>query len=46
MSDGCCDKDAEGKMGCCEKMKAKGKATPPSEAPAADPHAGHGTDQH
>ena len=46
MSSGCCDKDAEGKMGCCEKMKAKGKATPPSEAPAADPHAGHGTDQH
>src|SRR3546814_18125954 len=40
MSDGCCDKDAAGKMGSCEKMKAKGKATPPSAAPAGDPPAG------
>lgn len=31
---------------CCEKMKTEGKAMPPSEAPAADPHAGHGTSQH
>ena len=46
MSSGCCDKDADGKMACCEKMKAEGKATSPSGAPAADPHAGHGTGQH
>ena len=46
MSSGCCDKDADGKMACCEKMKTEGKAMSPSEAPAADPHAGHGTSQH
>ena len=23
--DGCCKKDADGKMACCEKMKAQGK---------------------
>ena len=39
---GCCDKGADGKMACCEKMKAEGKA----EEPAADPHAGHGMSQH
>lgn len=46
MSSGCCDKDGDGKMACCEKMKTEGKAMSPSEAPAADPHAGHGTGQH
>lgn len=46
MSSGRCDKDADGKMACCEKMKTEGKAMSPSEAPAADPHAGHGTGQH
>ncbi|MFB9047203.1 hypothetical protein ACFFV8_00535 [Sphingobium indicum] len=42
MSGGRCDKGADGKMACCEKMKVEGKA----KAPAADPHAGHGTGQH
>ena len=46
MSSGCCDKDADGKMACCEKMKAEGKTMSPSEAPAADPHAGHDMGQH
>lgn len=32
----CCHKDAEGKMACCDKMKAK-----KSGDAAQDPHAGH-----
>ncbi|MCG2841474.1 hypothetical protein L6Q21_10825 [Sandaracinobacter sp. RS1-74] len=46
MSSGCCDKGPDGKMACCEKMKAEGKTMSPSEAPAADLHAGHGMGQH
>ncbi|MGE4321820.1 MAG: hypothetical protein AB7E60_02170 [Sphingobium sp.] len=47
MSSGCCDKDADGKMACREKMKTEGKAMSPSmKAPVADPHAGHGMSQH
>lgn len=45
MSDGRCAKVAEGKLGCYEKMKAESKAMSPPEAPAADPHAGHGASQ-
>lgn len=46
MSSGCCDKGADGKMACCKKMKTEGKAMSSPKAPAADPHAGHGTGQH
>jgi len=28
MDGGCCDKDANGKMACCEKAKAAGKKMP------------------
>lgn len=48
---GCCEKDAKGKMACCEKMKANGKEMtccekPAAQAPAADPHAGHDMSKH
>lgn len=46
MARGCCAKDADGKMACCDKVKTEGKAMSPSEASAADPHTGHGTNQH
>lgn len=38
MTGGCCEKDADGKMACCEKAAA--------DAPAADPHADHDMSQH
>ena len=50
MAGGCCEKDADGKMACCEKMKAEGKkmacCEKAADAPAADPHAGHDMSQH
>lgn len=46
MAGGCCEKMGDGKMPCCEKMKAAGKkmdcCAKKADAPgAADPHAGH-----
>lgn len=50
MAGGCCEKNADGKMACCEKMKAEGKTMAccekaAAETPAADPHAGHDMSQ-
>lgn len=50
MTSGCCEKGADGKMACCEEMKAKGKAMACCEksstkTPPADPHAGHDMNQ-
>lgn len=50
MAGGCCEKDADGKMACCEKMKAEGKTMAcceqaVAETPGADPHAGHSMSQ-
>lgn len=45
--DGCCEKNADGKMACCAKMEAAGKKMACCEdkaaagEAAADPHAGH-----
>lgn len=44
---GCCKKDAQGKMACCEKMKAAGKEMAccdkdAKKGAASDAHAGHG----
>lgn len=44
MDGGCCEKGADGKMACCEKMKAAGKKMACCEETAkkaADAHAGH-----
>lgn len=51
MAGGCCEKDADARMACCEKMKAEGKKMAccdkaAADAPAADPHAGHDMSQH
>lgn len=51
MAGSCCEKDAEGKMACCEKMKANGEEMnccekSAADTPAADPHTGHGTSKH
>ena len=44
MKGGCCDKGADGKMACCEKMKAEGKkrdCCAEMGGKTADAHAGH-----
>jgi len=50
MTGGCCEKGADGKMACCDMMKAEGKEMAcceeaPAQTPAADPHAGHDMSQ-
>ncbi len=51
MAGGCCEQGADGKMACCDMMKAEGNEMAcceeaPAEPPAADPHAGHDMSQH